>query len=182
MSVYYESLIFRKLRFRSYLHKDRADDALVKKIKTHFGPNPVLVIGDQSAPMARYHEPIRGIGMLTMLKKKNLEVYRIDEFKTSSFCATCGAALENFKKVPDPRPYQRKKMPVVICHGLLRQGLLLYLIQFCFAYLVSFRCANKKYLQLWNRDQVVVLNFRYIMDHLSNSGEIPERFSRKGAK
>ncbi|KAL1931590.1 hypothetical protein VTP01DRAFT_9733 [Rhizomucor pusillus] len=92
----------------------RADDALVKKIKTHFGPNPVL---------------------------KNLEVYRIDEFKTSSFCATCGAALENFKKVPDPRPYQRKKMPVVICHGLLR-------------------CANKKYLQLWNRDQVVVLNFR----------------------
>lgn len=123
--------------------------------------------------MARYHEPIRGIGMLRMLKKKNLEVYRIDEFKTSSFCA----ALENFKKVPDPRPYQRKKMPVVICHGLLR-----YLIQFCFAYLVSFRCTNKTYLQLWNRDQVVVLNFRYIMDNLSNSGQIPERFSRKGAK
>ncbi|KAL1929391.1 hypothetical protein VTP01DRAFT_1529 [Rhizomucor pusillus] len=73
MSRHYQSLIYRKLRFRSYLYKKQADDKLAKAIRDQFGEDPVLVIGNWSAwssTMNKYHEPAQGIGLLRMLRNK----------------------------------------------------------------------------------------------------------------
>ncbi|KAL1926390.1 hypothetical protein VTP01DRAFT_5911 [Rhizomucor pusillus] len=130
MSRHYQSLIYLKLRFRSYLYKKQADDKLAKAIRDQFGEDPVLIIGNWSArssTMNKYHEPARGIGLSRMLRNKRFHVYLIDEFKTSSLCPDCAQRLETFKMVKNPRPYRRAKMPQVICHGLLRSVFSRYL-------------------------------------------------------
>ena len=59
--------------------------------------------------------------MRRMLAKEDFQVYLLDEFRTSSLCPFCqNGELETFKKVQNPRPYQREKYPIADRHGLLR--------------------------------------------------------------
>ncbi|KAG0822352.1 hypothetical protein G6F18_011401 [Rhizopus arrhizus] len=113
-------LPFRKLKFSSKLFFDQNDQKLVRSLKAKFGQDAVLVFGDWSAPNVKYQEPTRNKGLIRMLKKNGFVVYLINEYKTSSHCPTCENELEKFKTVPNPRPYQRKKKPDVLCNGLLR--------------------------------------------------------------
>ncbi|KAG1137072.1 hypothetical protein G6F37_013602 [Rhizopus arrhizus] len=113
-------LPFRKLKFSSKLFFDQNDQKLVRSLKAKFGQDAVLVFGDWSAPNVKYQEPTRSKGLIRMLKKNGFVVYLINEYKTSSHCPTCENDLEKFKTVPNPRPYQRKKKPDVLCNGLLR--------------------------------------------------------------
>ncbi|KAI8641376.1 hypothetical protein BD408DRAFT_418170 [Parasitella parasitica] len=114
-------LPFRKLKFSSKLYYDKNDAQLVNKLKTKFGSNSVLVIGNWSAPNVKYHEPIRNAGLIKMLQKNGFKVNLIGEYKTSSLCPGCGGKLDQkFKTIRNPRPYQRHKMPIVKCHGLTR--------------------------------------------------------------
>ncbi|KAG0752776.1 hypothetical protein G6F24_013382 [Rhizopus arrhizus] len=113
-------LPFRKLKFSSKLFFDQNDQKLVRNLKAKFGQDAVLVFGDWSAPNVKYQEPTRSKGLIRMLKKNGFVVYLINEYKTSSHCPTCENDLEKFKTVPNPRPYQRKKKPDVLCNGLLR--------------------------------------------------------------
>ncbi|KAG1132741.1 hypothetical protein G6F37_013339 [Rhizopus arrhizus] len=113
-------LPFRKLKFSSKFFFDQNDQKLVRSLKTKFGQDAVLVFGEWSAPNVKYQEPTRNKGLIRMLKKNGLVVYLINEYKTSSHCPTCENELEKFKTVPNPRPYQRKKKPDVLCNGLLR--------------------------------------------------------------
>ncbi|KAJ1717987.1 hypothetical protein LPJ61_006976 [Coemansia biformis] len=136
-----------------------------------FGDDVVIIFGNWSAPMNKFHEPIRGVGWHDMLKRHGFKVLLIDEFRTSSLCPECGSKLEMFKRVPNPRPWQCKKRPEVLCHGLLQ-------------------CTNKKCLQtnpkyvetekrrLWNRDMAAVLNMRHILFSLRKGEGIPEWFKR----
>ncbi|KAG1325236.1 hypothetical protein G6F63_012245 [Rhizopus arrhizus] len=89
------------------------------KFSTKFGQDAVLVFGDWSAPNVKYQEPTRSKGLIRMLKKNGFVVYLINKYKTSSHYPTCENELEKFKTVPNPRPYQRKKKPDVLCNGLL---------------------------------------------------------------
>ncbi|KAG1450890.1 hypothetical protein G6F57_016298 [Rhizopus arrhizus] len=114
-------LPFRKLKFSSKSFFDQNDQKLVRSLKAKFGQDAVLVFGDWSAPNVKYQEPTRSKGLIRMLKKNGFVVYLINEYKTSSHCPTCENELEKFKTVPNPRPYQRKKKPDVLCNGLLRR-------------------------------------------------------------
>ncbi|KAI8646268.1 hypothetical protein BD408DRAFT_410468 [Parasitella parasitica] len=108
-------LPFRKFKFSSKLYYNKNDAQLVNKLKTKFGSNSVLIIGNWSAPNAKYHEPIRNAGLIKMLQKNGFKVYKI-----SSLCSGCGGKLDQkFKTIRNPRSYQRHKMPTVKCHGLL---------------------------------------------------------------
>ncbi|KAJ1859498.1 hypothetical protein GGH12_000453 [Coemansia sp. RSA 1822] len=49
-------------------------------------------MGNWSAPMTRFHEPIRGKGWRT-LKRGGFDVYLIDEYLTSKTCPNCFAVL-----------------------------------------------------------------------------------------
>ncbi|GAA5811180.1 hypothetical protein MFLAVUS_004611 [Mucor flavus] len=52
-------LPFRKLKFSSKLFYDQNDQKLVKKLKDKFGPDPILVLGDWSAPNNKHQPFIR---------------------------------------------------------------------------------------------------------------------------
>ncbi|KAJ2085574.1 hypothetical protein IW138_006246 [Coemansia sp. RSA 986] len=114
--------IHRKLRQSAHIKQQQADEQLAKSIRaTCDDETSTAILGNWSVPMARYHEFIRGVGFRRMLRKKGCQVYLIDEFRTSKTCPNClTGALEKFLKVPNPRPYQRKKMKEILCHGLLK--------------------------------------------------------------
>ncbi|KAG1505783.1 hypothetical protein G6F52_012054 [Rhizopus delemar] len=113
-------LPFRKLKFSSKLFFDQNDQKLVRILRAMFGQDAVLVFGDWSASNVKYQESTRSKGLIRMLKRNGFVVYLINEYKTSSHCPACENELEKFKTVPNPRPYQRKKKPDVLCNGLLR--------------------------------------------------------------
>ncbi|KAG1046546.1 hypothetical protein G6F43_010972 [Rhizopus delemar] len=162
-------LPFRKLKFSSKLFFDQNDQKLVRSLRAKFGQDDVLVFGDWSASNVKYQESTRSKGLIRMLKKNGFVVYLINEYKTSSHCATFENELEKFKTMPNPRPYQRKKKPDVLCNGLLRHK--------------SLSCLKQQTTgikrRLWNRDQAVVLNFLKILNSLRKTGERPSLFTRK---
>ncbi|KAL4211057.1 hypothetical protein AB4K20DRAFT_1967637 [Rhizopus microsporus] len=101
----------------SVLQQQRADQKLIQDLRAKFGEDAVFVIGNWSAPHARYHEPIRGLGFRRLLKKHGLQAFLIDEYKTSRCCPTChNESLHTFRRVPNPRPHQRERYPTVVCH------------------------------------------------------------------
>ncbi|KAJ1757191.1 hypothetical protein LPJ69_004504 [Coemansia sp. RSA 1752] len=87
--------LHRKLRLSAYINQKQADQRLIKKLQDEFGPNAVIVIGDWSAPMNRFHEPIRGKGWRMLLKRAGFEVYLIKEYLTSKTCPNCNGRLAN---------------------------------------------------------------------------------------
>ncbi|KAG1620233.1 hypothetical protein G6F46_002553 [Rhizopus delemar] len=167
-----------------YLNEDRpaaedqgaADKRLAKTLRERFGNDAILILGNWSAGNVKYHEPIRGVGMRRMLAKEGFQVYLFDEFRTSSVCPSChNGGLETFKKVQNPRPYQREKYPVVDRHGHLRCK-----NQQCLNDVMSTMEATAKVPlhRLWNRDMAATLNFRHILFSLRANGERPEHFCR----
>ncbi|KAJ1780592.1 hypothetical protein LPJ67_005832, partial [Coemansia sp. RSA 1938] len=104
--------LHRKLRLSAYVNQKQADQRLINKLRKEFGPNAVIVIGDWSAPMNRFHEPIRGKTWRTLLKRGGFEVYLIKEYLTSKTCPNCYGQLSNTRYVPNPRPFQCTKRPM----------------------------------------------------------------------
>ncbi|PIA17507.1 hypothetical protein COEREDRAFT_40903 [Coemansia reversa NRRL 1564] len=59
-----------KLRLSAYINQQQLDKRLVRNICKKFsrnGKDPVLVMGNWSAPMTCFHEMIKGVGMKRML-------------------------------------------------------------------------------------------------------------------
>jgi hypothetical protein len=164
-----DNFIFRKLRWSAYMNQKEADSRLASNLRNKFGEDAILVLGNWSCGNAKYHEPIRGIGMRRMLKHQGFQVLLLDEFGTSKHCPECHQkSLETFKRVPNPRPYRRQTYPTVTCNGLLR-------------------CTNRNCLEsvagddkrrLFNRDLAAVLNFGQILLSLRAGNGIPLRFRR----
>ena len=114
-------LPFRRLKFVSKIYYDKCDLKLVKDLRRKFGNDPVLVVGDWSAPNAKFQEPTRNKGPLRYLKKNGFSIYIINEYKTSTYCPACKySEMESFKEITNPRPFQRERFPNVLCHGLLK--------------------------------------------------------------
>ncbi|CEG82410.1 hypothetical protein RMATCC62417_16484 [Rhizopus microsporus] len=55
--------LFRKARLSAYLNKQHVDQKLIQDLRAKFGEDAVFVMGNWSASHARYHEPIRGLGL-----------------------------------------------------------------------------------------------------------------------
>ncbi|CEI89478.1 hypothetical protein RMCBS344292_03833 [Rhizopus microsporus] len=126
-------------------------------------------MGNWSAPHARHHEPICGLGFRRLHKKHGFQVFLIDEYKASRRCPIChNESLHTFHNVPNPRPYRRQRYPTVICHGLLR----------CTnPYCRPTMAAPDRY-RLWNRDVAACLNYMHILRGLRRNGMVPDRFRR----
>ncbi|KAJ2121702.1 hypothetical protein IW147_004019 [Coemansia sp. RSA 720] len=173
--------LHRKLRLSAYVNRKQADQRLIKKLQEKFEPNAVIVIGDWSAPMTRYHEPIRGKSWRTLLKRGGFDVYLIKEYLTSKTCPNCNGRLSNTRDVPNPRPWRRTKRPIVKCHGLLSCQ-----SEKCLESIGKSKgeseCEKEnekdKVKRWWNRDLAAVLNFRHILFSLRETGIAPARFQR----
>ncbi|KAJ1662191.1 hypothetical protein EV178_006080, partial [Coemansia sp. RSA 1646] len=105
-----KKLLHQQLRLAAYLNSQRADHTLANLIREQFGLDPVLVLGNWSAAMCKYHEPIRGVGMRSMLRKHGFKVYLLDEFRTSTFCPGCceDRVVHPEELVPNPRLYPKE--------------------------------------------------------------------------
>ncbi|KAJ2833506.1 hypothetical protein FBU31_001896, partial [Coemansia sp. 'formosensis'] len=158
-----------KLNLSTYLNKQQSKERLMLNIKKKSGNRRVLVMGNWSASMTKFHEPIRGKSWRDLFKNHGFRLFLIDEYQTSLICPTCDLDLEKFKRVKNPQLYMAKKYPTVLCNGLLR-------------------CTNQKCLQreekykdtsklwLYNRNVAAVVNFQRIIKSLLEIGDIPEQF------
>ncbi|PHZ07752.1 uncharacterized protein RHIMIDRAFT_242408 [Rhizopus microsporus ATCC 52813] len=129
-------------------------------------------MGNWSSPYASYYEPIRSLGFRGFFKKHRLQVFLIDEYKTSKCCPTChNESLHTFRRVPNPRPYQCERYPAVVCHSLLRCTDL---------YCRPTMAAPDRY-RLWNRDVAACLNYEHILRRLRCNGMVPHMLRRAAA-
>ncbi|KAI9315452.1 hypothetical protein BX666DRAFT_2028365 [Dichotomocladium elegans] len=71
--------LMRKLRLSSSFNKHRAGLKLINELKRKFGETAAFVMGNWSAPHARYREPIRGKEFRVLLRKNVFEVFLIDD-------------------------------------------------------------------------------------------------------
>ncbi|KAJ1890295.1 hypothetical protein LPJ81_005961, partial [Coemansia sp. IMI 209127] len=171
----------RRLRSCAFQQQLQADQRLVKSIIGGRDPKPAVILGNWSASMVRYHEPIRGRGMRHMLKRHKLKVVLIDEYRTSKTCPACDSLIERFRKVPNPRPFRAKKRAEVWCNGLLRCT-----SKECIAWVTqnsSRKAREPEWVadgRYWNRDTAAVLNFRRMVRSLIATRSIPAPFRRNG--
>ncbi|KAG0758207.1 hypothetical protein G6F16_010444 [Rhizopus arrhizus] len=162
------------MKLSSFINQQQADKRLAKKFRKEFGNDAILILGSWSAGNIKYHEPIRGVGMRRVLAKEGFQVYFLDGFRTSSLCPSCqNGKLKTFKKVQNPRTYQREKYPITDRHGLLRCK-----NQQCLKVVTSTIEATAKapLYRFWNRAMTATLNFRHILFSLRANDERPERF------
>ncbi|KAJ2480726.1 hypothetical protein IWW56_002239 [Coemansia sp. RSA 2131] len=180
--------LHRKLRLSAFINRKRADQLLVNRLRQRFSQDAVFVMGNWSAPMAKFHEPIRSKGWRTLFKRGGFTVYLINEHLTSSFCPICEERISTFLDVPNPRPWMRTKRPEVKCHGLLgcqSQKCMVFFDTYQGDYLGKKKDESEGEKKgdvkrrLWNRDLAAVLNFRNILFSLRETGTVPLRFQRK---
>ncbi|KAG0732689.1 hypothetical protein G6F57_020215 [Rhizopus arrhizus] len=135
-------------------------------------------MGNYSAPNTRYQEPVRGVGFKRLLKKHEFLVYLIDEFRTSQCFPSCeNRSLTIFKRIPNPRPYQRRNNPEFICHGLLRCT-----NQNCKVTVQNISGAEELSERLWIRDLAACLNTVHIVRNLRLDGDLLKGFQHAGAE
>ncbi|KAJ2397733.1 hypothetical protein GGI23_003429 [Coemansia sp. RSA 2559] len=171
------------LHLCAYMQQQQADQCLVKSIISGHDPKPAIVIGNWSASMTRFHEPICGIGMRCMLRRHKLKVVLIDKYCTSQMCPACDSKLKKFLWVLNPRPFWVKKHPEVWCHGLLR-----CMSKECISWVMqnSGRKAHEPEWvadgRYWNRDTAAMLNFHCIVCSLVATCMIPKPFRHNGSR
>ena len=156
----YRQKKWRSMRASGKLKKQRCDAHMVKSFATKFGsPEKVVVaFGDSSNPM-RHHRPAKRKGYRKVLRKADYIVLLVDECRTSKSCALCDdGTCETFRTRMNPRPYARKKHPIVEVHGLL----------------ICQDCST-----LWNRDVLASVNMVKIAMAASSDEARPERFKKR---
>ncbi|KAJ2054495.1 hypothetical protein GGI08_004562 [Coemansia sp. S2] len=67
-----------------------------------FGKRLIMVCGNWSASMARFHAPIRGRGWRKNFKRIGFSTYLFDEFRTSKTCPGCDGDLHKCKVIDNP--------------------------------------------------------------------------------
>ena len=93
----YEEKSFRQYRWYSHIQKKRTGDKLLNKIRSFYGEDAVLVMGDwgQGKQMKGFIST-PGIGLKRKLKEK-FQVYDVDEYKTSCIHHMTKEKCENLK-------------------------------------------------------------------------------------
>jgi len=151
----YENPIFRKIRWRTSIGKQRDFSLLGNLIRRKFSSNssnPLIVMGDKSTQtIARFHAPTQGIRLRYQLHRLGFRVLLLDEYRTSSSCPDCqgNTTRTNIKHV-NPRPWQRQLRAKTFIHGLLE----------CQSMQCKSECDGHS--KKWNRDVLAVCNFRRI--------------------
>ncbi|KAJ2151134.1 hypothetical protein GGH16_006309, partial [Coemansia sp. RSA 560] len=72
-----------KLRLSAFINQQQANQLLINRLKKRFSQDDVFILGNWSASMTQFHEPIHGKGWRTLLKRGRFNVYLIDEYLTS---------------------------------------------------------------------------------------------------
>jgi hypothetical protein len=160
----YENPIFRRIRWRTSIGKQRDLSLLGNLIRRKFGSNPLIVMGDKSAQTTvRFQPPTQGVAMRYQLYRLRFHVMLVDEYRTSTSCPDCGQrTMKTLIKRINPRPWKRQAYPETSIHGLLE----------CNSIQCRSDCGGRT--KKWNRDLMAVCNFRRIWDAHLNGRERPD--------
>lgn len=152
-SVYqeYQSSIYYKYRWYGYINEQRANARLIKEIKTKFGKNAILIMGDWSDTNRLKFMSTPGISLKRKLAKV-FKVYNLDEFRTSLLHNCTEEKCEN---IHVKRGDKERKVHAVL----------------------TSKMSNKREGRT-NRDLNSVLNMRKIVQHLLKTGTRPWNFRR----
>ena len=105
---HYENEVYRKLKWRAFVNRQRSEDSMVNRFRKKFGGKDEVTLawGDWSSRShMKFHEPTKGIGMRKLFRRAGYEVLLVDEYRTSCRCYGCeGGECEKFREVPNPRP------------------------------------------------------------------------------
>ena len=157
ISPFYEEQIYRKLKFGSYMLRQKTEARLLKRFEQLFGsPEDTIVgFGDfEQHQHRKFKEPVKGKGFRTLLRKHGYKVYLVDEFRTSCRCSACEGECKTFRFCENPRPWKNN---IILRHGLLK-------------------C--KTCSRLWNRDMNASLNIHKIVQEAIAGRERPAYLSR----
>lgn len=142
--TFYKNEIFRKYKWKTYVHVQKSQSTLVNNIKNIYETNRkkiCLMYGNWSEEkQMKNYLSTPGIGMKRLLEK-HFKIVTIDEYKTSKVCFNCEHETEKFMIRNSPKPYIQGPIQV---HSLLRCKNVI-----CNAHSssksVSFHSANIKY-------------------------------------
>jgi len=156
---HYSTDIFRKYKWKTYIHMQKSEAKLVNNIKKTYGTEKeiCLVYGNwsQSKQIAN-HYSTPNIGTIKMLGH-NFKVLLVDEYKTSKLCCNCNSENEKFMVRKNPRPY---KTDNITLNSLLR-------------------CKNVKCNKFYDRDVNGASNILNLALHHIKSNERKDKFRRK---
>lgn len=123
LGSFYESPIYRKLRFNTHVNTQRSEQNLVNRFKKKFGTPDQVVIGygDWSESHHRkYHEPVKGVGFRKLFRRAGYEVVLVDEYRTSHYCCSCKLPTAYCREEKSPPGSTSKVGWGHKVHGLLR--------------------------------------------------------------
>lgn len=145
----------RKLRWNSYINRQRSESKMITQIKRHFA------IGDWSHGGRHMcgKEPNKGYGFRNIFKQAGYQTYLVHEFRTSKLCYDCHHELK-----PCRYRVSRKPRPPSSLHSLLPvHGLR--------------SCNNERGCRrFWNRDVNMSLNILMLAIEALNDRESPVVF------
>ena len=162
LRTFYQHFLLRKLRWNSYINRERSEAKVINLLKQRFGnPSDVLMcIGDHN--QGNYHmpgkPPTKGKGLRKMIRKGGFTVLLVPEAYTSVTCYNCFGKNKKWLTRPSRRP--RTFGQPILVHGLLR----------CQS---AQECGS-----IWNRDVNGCLNICMLADMALRGEERPQEFTR----
>jgi len=118
---YYEEELHRKLKWYSYINKQKSESWMINNFKQKFGDekNTVICIGDYSQQYNMKHkEPTKGKSIRKLFKRAGYKLFLINEYNTSKKSFIDGSDMEKFRIRSNPKPWLKYQLKQV--HGLLR--------------------------------------------------------------
>jgi hypothetical protein len=120
---FYEENVFRKLKWYSFINRQKSDEDVVNRFKSVFGKpeDTAILIGDfEQKHQMKFKEPTKGKSIRKLFKSRGYNLFMVDEFRTSCKSFIDGEDAKTFLVKENPRPFRKGN---IICHGLLRAKL-----------------------------------------------------------
>jgi hypothetical protein len=119
LQKYYNKELFRKLKWYSFMNKQRSENNMLNRFENTFGSptENIICIGDFDNRNMKNKEPTKGKSFRKLFKRAGYKVYLVNEYNTSKKSFLNGEETEKFRYRQNPRPW---KTDVRKCHGLLR--------------------------------------------------------------
>ena len=197
---------FREARWMRYRKRQQADDNLANALRSKFGDDVIILMGNYNNSTKKYHAPSRKKGFRDLFRKKGFDVVLLDEFRTSYWCPKCNHRVKATKYRENPRPLNSKQRKRKSGLGKRKWDCVqdpkdgqtedekdvkkkdektgkkdkqpkMRLVH------GLLECQNKDCLpgksRLWNRDVLACLNFIHILNGYRENDERPARFCRE---
>lgn len=167
LEQFYNQGIHNRLKWRSYMNKQRSEQKFINEFKDVYGKKAVVIMGNWSdaGHTPKFQKSSKTRGWKKLFNRNHMKFVLIDEFRTSTFCPNCNSNVEYVFKRESPKPWRKGRVEMV--HGLLGCKNLNCLKQ---------DGTKQRY---WNRDDLATLNMIDIVINMLSGDGRPIRFRRK---